>query len=266
MDIRERLYVSTIASDATEIAEHYGIGIEIDEFCTASNMEGEKFEFNDHIVRKKMASAHRHILHGPFNELFPAAIDPEARALAYKRFEQTYGLAKRYGISRVVLHSGYVPYVYFKSWFLEQSTEFWKTFMSDKPRDFHIMIENVLEDEPYTLARLIEAIGDERVRACLDVGHANCSSTLELTEWIRTLGPWLSHVHIHNNYKAYDNHNTLGVGDINMNAVLDGLRHCASEDVTFAIENLECAGSLVWLAENGWIRGEEHVSYRRIQK
>ena len=37
--------------------------------------------------------------------------------------------------------------------------------MDDKPENFHIMIENVLEDEPYTLASLIESIGDNRVKA-----------------------------------------------------------------------------------------------------
>lgn len=252
MDIRERLYVSTIASDADKIAHRYGIGIEIDEFCTASNME-EDFAFYDSIVRKKMACTRRHILHGPFNELFPSAIDPKARDLAYSRFEQTYHLAKGYGINRVVLHSGYVPYIYFKSWFLEQSAEFWKTFMQDKPQDFHIMIENVLEDEPNTLAKLIEAIGDKRVRACLDIGHANCTSSLDLIEWIKTLGPWLSHVHIHNNYKSYDNHNSLGEGTINMNTVLEGLHLYASKDLTFSIESLECARSLTWLSENGWV-------------
>lgn len=252
--MKDRLYVATIASDAVKVAEDWGIGIEIDEFCTASNMEGDEFERNDAMVRRKLKSGGgRHILHGPFNELFPSAIDPEARALAYKRFEQAYDLSRRYGMNRLVLHSGYLPHVYFKSWFVERSVEFWKTFMNGKPENFHVMIENVLEEEPYTLASLIEKIGDNRVRACLDIGHANCSSSLDLSEWIKTLGPWASHVHLHNNYKEYDNHNPLGEGDIDMNGVLEGLNVYGSETLTYTIENLECVRSLTWLKKHGWI-------------
>ncbi|HML38802.1 MAG TPA: TIM barrel protein [Bacillota bacterium] len=253
MDIRERLYVATMADDAVQIAEEYGIGLEIDEFCTAANMDAENFDLVDRSARKKMEGASRHIFHAPFNELFPSAIDPMALRLAYQRLNQAYELAKQYGISRMVVHSGYVPYVYFKSWFLERSVEFWRTFMADKPEDFHIMIENVLEDEPHTLAKLIGAIGDRRVRACLDIGHANCTTSLDLMEWVRALGPCLSHVHIHNNCREYDNHDPLGRGDIDMDLILKGLMQHAAAGATYTIENLKCADSLKWLSENGWI-------------
>ena len=253
VNMKGRLYVATIASDAVRVAEEWGIGIEIDEFCTASNMEGDEFERNDAIVKRKMKNSRQRILHGPFNELFPSAIDPEARALAYKRLEQAYALTARYGINRLVLHSGYLPHVYFKNWFLERSVEFWKTFMEGKPKDFHVMIENVLEEEPYTLASLIEKIGDKRVRACLDIGHAHCSSSIEISEWIKTLAPWASHVHIHNNFKEHDNHNPLGEGEIDMNAALQGLRDYGPQELTYTIENLECARSLTWLKKHGWI-------------
>ena len=38
--IGERLYVSTVASDAPETAEEFGLGLEIADFCTASNLDG----------------------------------------------------------------------------------------------------------------------------------------------------------------------------------------------------------------------------------
>ena len=39
MNLKYRLYVATIAEDAREMAEQYGIGIEVNEFCTAANMD-----------------------------------------------------------------------------------------------------------------------------------------------------------------------------------------------------------------------------------
>lgn len=254
MDIRERLYAATMADDAVQIAEKYGIGLEIDEFCTASNMDGEAFGPLDRSVRDKIAHANRHILHAPFNELFPSAVDPMARKLACQRYGQAYELARHYEINRMVVHSGYVPHVYFKSWFIERSIEFWQTFMDDKPENFFIMIENVLEDEPYTLANLIEGIGDKRITACLDIGHANCYSALSLAEWIKSLGSFVSHVHIHNNNKEYDNHAPLGRGEIDMNLILNTIMQNAADTVTFTIENQNCADSLKWLSLNGWIR------------
>ena len=38
--IGERLHVSTVASDAPETAEEFGLGLETADFCTASNLDG----------------------------------------------------------------------------------------------------------------------------------------------------------------------------------------------------------------------------------
>ena len=59
-----------------------------------------------------------------FNELYPAAIDPQIQRIAYKRYEQAYHLAKDvYGIEKMVVHSGYVPRIYYKQWHHEKSQE-----------------------------------------------------------------------------------------------------------------------------------------------
>ena len=43
----EKLYISTIAEDDAELAQKYGLGLEIAEYCTAWNMDeffdGKKF-------------------------------------------------------------------------------------------------------------------------------------------------------------------------------------------------------------------------------
>ena len=50
---KEKLYLSTIASDAVRVAGEYGIGLEIAEYCTAWNMD-EKFSSVDGVVKKKL--------------------------------------------------------------------------------------------------------------------------------------------------------------------------------------------------------------------
>lgn len=48
---KDKIYISTTASDAAEVARRWGLGIEIAEFCTAWNMD-DKFAETDAQVRK----------------------------------------------------------------------------------------------------------------------------------------------------------------------------------------------------------------------
>ena len=100
-----KIYISTIASDAVPVAQAHGFGLEIAEYCTAWNMD-DAFPETDAQVQKKLEGIEHRILHAPFNELFPCAIDPRARALAKERYKQALSLAKRYGAAKVVIGVG----------------------------------------------------------------------------------------------------------------------------------------------------------------
>ncbi len=110
---KERIFLSTIDPEAQDLARAYGLGLEIAEFCTAWNMDRD-FPQTDVLVRQKLAGISRRVLHGPFNELFPCAIDPKARALAAERFHQAAALAQAYGAERMVLHGGFNPWLYYE--------------------------------------------------------------------------------------------------------------------------------------------------------
>ena len=84
---REKIFLSTIDEQAQTLAQTYGLGLEIAEYCTAWNMD-EHFAETDPLVKEKINGIPNRILHGPFNELFPCAIDPLARKLATQRFSQ----------------------------------------------------------------------------------------------------------------------------------------------------------------------------------
>ena len=49
----KNLYISTTASDAYDIAQKYGLGIEIADFCTAWNIEDD-FEKTDRELSLKL--------------------------------------------------------------------------------------------------------------------------------------------------------------------------------------------------------------------
>ena len=50
---KRKLYLSTIDPEAARIAQEYGIGLEIAEYCTAWNMD-EEFAVIDPVVQKKL--------------------------------------------------------------------------------------------------------------------------------------------------------------------------------------------------------------------
>lgn len=250
---QENLYLSTIAPDAAETARKWSVHLEIAEFCTAWNMDQE-FPAVDKTVKETIEGVGGLLLHAPFNELFPCAIDPKARELAADRFRQAIDLAKGYGAKKVILHGGYNPWIYYPVWYVEQSILFWKDFLLDDP-GVELVLENVLETDPTWLLDIVKGVDDPRLRLCLDIGHVNAYSKVSVMEWLELCAPWISHFHIHNNDGTADRHCAVFDGTIPME---DFLRRAEAlcPDATFTLELMEDDPSVVWLADNGLLRIE----------
>lgn len=243
---RENIYLSTIATDAVRVAQQYGFGLEIAEYCTAWNMD-EKFAVVDGVVRKKLNGITRSVLHAPYNELFPCAIDPKARELAASRYRQAIDLAKRYGSTKVIIHGGFNHWIYFPVWYVEQSVLFWKEFLQEDP-GIEIVLENVLEREPAWLLDIIKGVDDPRLRMCLDIGHANAYSNISVMDWLETCAPYTDHFHVHNNDGTGDQHNALNNGNIPMQEFLTRAEELCP-NATFTLELMEAESSGRWLLE-----------------
>lgn len=244
---KEKFYLSIIAADAPETARAYGLGLEIAEYCTAWNMD-EEFAQTDRLVRQKLTEIENRILHAPFNELFPCAIDKKARALASDRYRQAIALAKSYGAKKVVIHGGYNPWIYYPVWYVEQSILFWKAFLQDDP-GVEITLENVLETDPQWLLDIVTGVGNENLKLCLDIGHVNAYSKISATDWLALCAPYISHFHIHNNDGTQDRHNPLPEGTMDIKAVLE-LAETLCPNATYTLELMEDAPSVLWLKEN----------------
>lgn len=252
--IKDRLFLSTMSEKAAGTAVKHGLGLEISEFCTAYNMD-EDFPIWDSKVKSEISGIQRRIFHAPFNELFPSAIEPMVLDVARKRYAQSFSLAQSYGISRMVIHSGHMPAIYYDVWFVERSVEFWKEYLSNKPQDISIMLENVLEDHPEPLAEIAERVNDPRLGLCLDIGHANLNSKRAMGEWIDIMSPYITHVHLHDNHGEKDQHLELGKGTIQMDKVL---RHIESlcPKTTYTLETMNPEESIEWLIKNSFLKEE----------
>ena len=152
---KERLFLSTIADDAVQTAREFGLGVELAQFCLAENMDKTPPD-----VQASLDAAlevPRRVLHAPFAELCPAAIDPLVREVAKRRFLQAAALAKRYGAEKMVVHSGFIPLVYYPEWFAPQAAAFWRVFLNDVD-GLTLCVENVMETSPDVLRQIAPAV------------------------------------------------------------------------------------------------------------
>lgn len=243
---REQIYLSTVAPDAQCSAREFGFGLEIAEYCTAWNMD-EKLHQVDPEVKKKLEGISSCLLHAPYNELFPCAIDKKARALAASRYRQAIDLAKGYGSKKVIIHGGYNPWIYYPVWYVGESIVFWKEFLKEDP-GVEIVLENVLETEPELILDIVRGVDDPRFRMCLDVGHVNAYSQIPMEQWLETCAPWISHFHIHNNDGHVDLHQGLCDGTIPMKELLRNIGELCPE-ATITLETVEAGPSATWLME-----------------
>lgn len=239
-----QLYISTIASDAAQAARTYGLGLEIAEYCTAANFDRPDIHA---AVAASLSGIQRRTFHAPFNELFPCAIDPKARDLARFRYRQAIAAAQRLGASKVVIHGGFQPYVYYDSWFVQQSTVFWRDFIKECPETVELCLENVLEPDPSFLLQIVRAVDDPRLRLCLDVGHAQVyGKSAAPAQWLSAWAGCLSHFHIHNNFGDRDAHNQLSDGVIPMAALLEQAQALCPA-ATYTLELQQSLPSVLWL-------------------
>lgn len=256
-NIRSRLYVSTFSENSIENIKDYGIGMEINHTCISEMLDDEKREKLISEIREdiKKSEAEKLIMHGPFTEIHPAAIDYKVRNLGMKRLNEAYEVAKELGVKKMIVHTGWLPFIYFKEYQAEKAMEFFEEFMRDKPKDFEIAIENVLEDEPFMIKDMMEKIRDKRIKLCLDIGHAYSMTDKEYSveDWIRELSPWISHMHLHNNDGKSDSHSAFDEGKMDMEEVFDLIERYVDDEATLTIEAHNSAKCLDWLLENRYI-------------
>lgn len=245
--LRPRLFLSTTADDAVRQARAHRLGLELADFCYAPQLESADAL---RAAQEKMHGIGRFWLHAPFAELCPCAIDPMIRAVAQERFRQTAALAQKLNITRIVVHGGFLPKVYFPQWYTEQSVRFWKELLEQLPKNLTLALENVLEPSPELLTQIAAQVDDPRFGLCLDVGHANTVGSP--LAWLEAMRPWLMHAHLHDNSGAWDDHAPLGTGTVPLVPLLERLTaDCPS--VTCTIENQNCAASLQWLTAHGYL-------------
>ena len=240
------------------LAAANGLGLEIAEFCITSNMDATFGEVLPH-VESCAAAVKDKVIHAPYNELLPMAIDPKVAAVAKDRYDRTWEYCLRFGAGKMVVHANYYEEMYFSSWFIQRQADFWKRFLDGHPEDITVCIENVMETSPDAILGVLSEVDDPRMRMCLDVGHANLTD-IPPADWLKACSGYISHYHLHNNdgppasgRRSWgDRHAALGKGSIDMYGLLKTAEEL-TPGATAAVESYDPESSVEWLREKGFI-------------
>jgi len=165
--------------------------------------------------------------HAPFMDLNPGAVDDRVREITLHRFFQLLDLVPSFHPRAIVLHPGYDRWRYdgdVDLW-LENSLLTWK-LLAERAGAFAVKmaVENVFEETPASLHRLLASVNSPLLGFCMDSGHANIFSRVPLAEWVEVLGSRLFEIHLHDNGGEADDHLPPGKGSVDFSGLFARLR------------------------------------------
>lgn len=235
--------VQNSIKEAAELASKLDVGLEISRLPNAKAIDDDF----PSVIRSLKEQTERfegaRTLHGLFSDLNPACKDAAIKKIVEKRFQQSFEAAMAVGAESVVFHSGHKGMKHKVSVenYIEGSIKFWKEYIKQfEDNKIFACIENVLEDSPENIIKIVDGVNSPFLKVCLDTGHANLCSQIPPSEWVNTYRNRLHHMHIHNNFKTNDDHAGLKYGSFNILSVIDALqKNELSPLIVFEIFNKE---------------------------
>ncbi len=178
-------------------------------------------------VRRALdAAALRPTVHAPFFDLNPGALDPLIRQASAQRLTAALRFAQQLNAHLMVIHPGYDKWRYpnlAETWG-DLAAEFFASLLPQAAAsDCRLALENIYEETPTTLVRLVETLDSEWFGHCFDTGHWHLFGRIGMTEWLAAIGPRLMHLHLHDNHGSADEHLPVGAGVIDFAPLRDAL-------------------------------------------
>lgn len=200
-----------------ELAEKYNAAFEYHDFFATDILDNIS-EIDRIIDIYKALDRDRKldILHGAFFDIAVFSHDSKVREVSQERIIQSMDIARRLSIKAVVVHTNFIAGFnnknYIENW-LNKNEQFWKQIIKLYP-DLTVYMENMFDDTPYLLAELAKRFENyENFNVCFDYAHAFISGT-DMEIWVKTLAPYIRHMHINDNDGIKDMHYALSDGDV----------------------------------------------------
>lgn len=193
-------------------------------------------------------------LHGVFFDIVIGSEDRRIAEVCEYRLRQSMSIAERLGCKAVIFHTNYISNFkvasYRKRW-VDYNVMMIRNLLRDYP-GVQIYMENMFDMTPVFLLQLAERMEqEERFGVCLDIAHANLSAS-PVEEWVETLGPYLKHLHLNDNFGEEDSHYAIGEGNIDWSILNHPVILDKKPSVLLEVRNAESfLRSVHYLQENG---------------
>ena len=191
-----------------EKCKKYKLGIEVQSFAELITRKiGETQEEVDSRIEKELLKEKSILdnincgksLHAPHAGIETGTKDYYDYEKIMRYLNKAYQVASRLGCTEIVAHNGYKVGTYYYPKYIERSINFWKEFLKNKDSSITICIENQFELDSDMIKQIIDGVSDDRLKVCLDIGHAHANSIMPVEKWIETLGDRIAYYHLHNN-------------------------------------------------------------------
>lgn len=193
------------------LAEREGFSYEVLELSMPSCLDNDVLSKT--VISHYKASGRVKAIHGAFIDVNPASGDRAFAELSRRRCEESCAQAAALGAEYVIFHGSCFPFLrgaYLENWvagcadFYLQLAERW---------NLCLCIENSLDLDTRPLQALMEKCSCDKVRVCLDLGHANYSH-IPMEKWFDVLGEYIAYIHLSDNMGCFDEHLPLGSGTV----------------------------------------------------
>ena len=223
--------------ESIALSKQYNLGFEFNDFFTPKMLDNkEKCEriacmYDEQDMPDLLTS------HGDFFDVLVFSADEKIAEISEMRVKESMEIAKRVHASAVIFHTNYEPFLtaqlYLDNWRIK--TEMFFRKICEEYPEINVYMENMFDQSPDTLKTLAERMADvDNFGVCLDYAHAYISKTA-ISEWVKTLAPYIRHVHINDNDGENDLHLAVGEGVIDWKKFLK-LKKEYFPDVTILIE------------------------------
>ena len=178
---------------------------ELVDFAIPVHTRAEASRFAKTYASDKRLKGRLTSMHGVFIDLYLNSPDVAIRKVAEDRIIQNLEVAQQLKVKYVVFHTNSLPMInkkeYADGWVTAHAA-FWSKML--KKYDCTILLENMWDDSPELLKRVIKTVGSSRLGVCFDIGHANVFSRVPVEVWFSKLGRHMPYLHLNDNDGQHD--------------------------------------------------------------
>ena len=206
--------------ETIEFSTQYHLGWEFNDFMfpTVLDNEDEIARLTDVYQSHDMPRVRS--LHGAFLDVTVHSSDARIREVSDLRINQSIAAAQALSCGKVIFHSGSIPNFHDKAYcddWVKKNAAYWTAKTQQYP-GIDLLMENMFDMTPDLLLRLGEELnGVSCFGICLDFAHATVFGEGEYSadEFVKTLAPYVRHIHLNDCDLRHDLHLPIGDGLIN---------------------------------------------------